>query len=138
MRVETRFGNVDLTATEGDDLDLSGGYLSFSFEHNFLSGFSTEGGFVLWATDGMSQWIFEDVGIDFLSADGMKYYVIASQKIGSMLAKLKFRQKFTQIPHTGLHNNEDIYYPELPGIRVHDFINQENSTLISLQLDYLF
>jgi len=138
LRIETRLGNVDLTATDGDDLDLTGGYLAFSFEHNFLPSFSVEGGCALWSTDGMSQWIFEDVGIDFLAGRGMKYYVVASQKIGSLLAKLKFRQKFTDTAHTGLYNNDEIYYPDLPGATVYDFTDRENSTMINLQLDYLF
>lgn len=138
LRVETRFGNVDLTAADGDDLILNGGFLAFSYEHNFLKGFSVEGGVALWSTDGMSQWIFEDVGIDFLAGYGMKYYVVSSQKIGNLLFKLKYRQKFTHLPHTGLYNNPDIYYPNFPGVSVQDFTNTENSTRINLQLDYLF
>jgi hypothetical protein len=138
IRVEARFGTVDLTAFEAEDLTLDGGFLSVSFTHNFSNAFSLEGGIAVWKTDGMSQWIFEDVGIDFLNAEGMKYYVVASQKIGTMLVKTKFSQKFTQIPHTGLVNNPDVYYPDLPGLRVLDYTDNENSTKISLQIDYLF
>lgn len=68
----------------------------------------------------------------------MKYYVVVSQNIGNVLLRPKFRQKFTQLPHTGLYNNPDIYYPELPGRSVTYFINHEKSTKINLQLDYLF
>jgi len=138
IRIEARFGMVDLTASEGDDLTLDGGFLSVSFTHNLSNAFSLEGGLAVWKTDGMSQWIFEDVGIDFLNAEGMKFYIVASQKIGSMLVKTKFSQKFTQIPHTGLANNPDVYYPDLPGLRVADYTDRENSTKISLQIDYLF
>jgi len=138
LGVDVRFGNADLSATEGDDLTLNGGFLNISYRHNFRTGISVERGFVLWSTDGMSQWIFEDVGIDFLSGYGIKYYVVTSQNIGNVLLRLKFRQKFTKLLHTGLYNNPDIYYPELSGRPVADFINHENSTKINLQLDYLF
>lgn len=138
IRVEARFGTVDLTASEGEDLVLDGGFLSASFTHNFSSILSLEGGIAIWKTDGMSQWIFEDVGIDFLYADGIKFYAVASQKIGSMLVKAKFTRKHTRIPHTGLYNNPDVYYPDLPGLMVPDYTDNENTTKIDLQLDYLF
>uniref|UniRef100_A0A7C4XEB1 Helix-hairpin-helix domain-containing protein n=1 Tax=candidate division WOR-3 bacterium TaxID=2052148 RepID=A0A7C4XEB1_UNCW3 len=138
LRIELRRGNVILTASDFEDMDLDGGFLSFSFEHNFITGFSVEGGVALWATDGMSQWIFEDVGIDFLAGNGFKYYIVTSQKVGNLMLHLKFRQKLTQIEHFNLFNNPDIYYPDLPGVRVEDFVNTENSIKINLQLDYLF
>jgi len=138
LRFEARWGDVALTSTDEGDLDLDGGFVALSYDHNFSNTFSIEGGIAMWSTDGMSQWIFEDVGIDFLSGYGMKYYIISSQKIGNLLFKLKFGQKFTRLPHTGLYNNPDIYYPDLPGVHVYDFINNENNTRINLQLDYLF
>jgi hypothetical protein len=138
ISAEYRKGNVYMTGSEIDDIELSGGFLSFSFEHNFLTGFTVEGGIAIWKTDGMSQWIFEDTGIDFLSSQGIKYYVVSSQKIGNLLMKMKFRKKQTVIEHNGLYNNPDIYYPDLPGKRVDDFVNYENTIRINLQLDYLF
>jgi len=138
IRIEARFGMVDLTASEGEDLILDGGFLSASFTHNFSSSLSLESGIAIWKTDGMSQWIFEDVGIDFLYADGIKLYAVASQKIGSMLVKTKFSHKYTRIPHTGLYNNTDVYYPDHPGIPVSDYTDKENTTKIDLQIDYLF
>ncbi len=138
LSVEYRNGNVYMSGSETDDIELSGGFLNFSFEHNFLTGFSVEGGSVLWKTDGMSQWIFEDTGIDFLSNHGIKYYIIASQKVGNLLTKFKIRKKQTIIEHNGLYNNPDLYYPDLPGVRVDDFINHENNIRINLQIDYLF
>ncbi len=136
--VEYRNGNVYMSGSETDDMELSGGFLNFSFEHNFLTGFSIEGGLAIWKTDGMSQWIFEDTGIDFLSDRGIKYYVVTSQRIGNLLMKLKFRKKQTMIEHNGLYNNPDIYYPDLPGARVYDFVNHENTIRLNLQLDYIF
>lgn len=138
LGVEYRNGNVFLTAEEAEDTELNGGFLSFSFEHNFLTGLSLEGGIAIWQTDGMSQWIFEDTGIDFLSNKGLKYYIVTSQKIGNLLMKLKFRKKETVFEHNGLYNNPEIYYPDLPGKRVNDFTNLENTTGINLQLDYIF
>ncbi|MGB3341866.1 MAG: helix-hairpin-helix domain-containing protein [bacterium] len=138
LRFEARWGNVALMSTDEGDLDLNGGFVALSYDRNFSNTFSIEGGIAMWSTDGMSQWIFEDIGIDFLSGYGMKYYIVSSQKIGNLLFKLKFGQKFTHLPHTGLYNNPDIYYPDLPGVRVYDFTNNENRTKINLQLDYLF
>jgi|UniRef100_A0A7V3RJ37 DNA uptake protein ComE-like DNA-binding protein len=135
---EYRTGNVFLTPTEGDNEELSGGFLNLSFERNFLTGFSVEGGLAIWKTDGMSQWIFEDTGIDFLSNKGIKFYIVTSQKIGNLLVRFKIRKKETVIEHNGLYNNPDIYYPDLPGVRVNDFINYENSISVNLQLYYLF
>ncbi|OGC43295.1 hypothetical protein A2Y85_00545 [candidate division WOR-3 bacterium RBG_13_43_14] len=138
LRMEARSGSVAFTATEGNDMNLTGGFLSTSIEHNFSNAFSVEAGIAAWSTDGMSQWIFEDVGIDFLSGTGMKYYVVASQKFGNLLMKMKFRQKFTDISHTNLFNNPDIYYPDLPGATVYDYINHENTTTVNMQMDYVF
>jgi len=138
LSVEYRNGNVFLTEQEAGDTELNGGFLSFSFEHNFLTGFSIEGGVVLWKTDGISQWIFEDTGIDYLSNKGIKYYIVTYQKIGNLLMKLKFLKKQTPIEHNGLYNNPDIYYPDLPGARANDFVNFENTIRINLQLDFLF
>jgi len=138
LRIEARFGQVGLTAKEGDDTRISGGFLACSYIRNFLKDLSVEGGIALWSTDGMSQWIFEDVGIDFLSGYGMKFYIVSTQRIGNLLLKLKFRQKFTTIPHTGLYNNEDIYYPDMPGVHVYDYMNNETNTRVNLQLDYIF
>lgn len=138
LGIEFRNGNVYMSGSETDDIELNGGFLNLSFEHNFLTGFSVEGGLVIWKTDGMSQWIFEDTGIDFLSARGLKYYIVTSQKVGNLLIKLKLRKKQTMVEHYGLYNNPDIYYPEMPGAKVDDFINYENTVHINLQLDYLF
>ncbi|MBN2620132.1 helix-hairpin-helix domain-containing protein [candidate division WOR-3 bacterium] len=138
LRVEARFGHVGLTAEEGSDMQISGGFLACSYARNFLKNLSVEGGIAVWTTDGMSQWIFEDIGIDFLSGYGMKFYIVSTQRIGSLLLKLKFRQKFTTIPHTGLYNNEDIYYPDMPGAHVYDYMNNETSTKVHLQMDYIF
>ncbi|MGQ9665413.1 MAG: ComEA family DNA-binding protein [bacterium] len=138
LGIEYRNGNVFFAAEEAEDTELNGGFLSFSFEHNFLTGFSLEGGIAIWQTDGMSQWIFEDTGIDFLSGKGIKYYIVTSQKVGNLLMKLKFRKKQTMFEHDGLYNNPEIYYPDQPGKRVNDFTNLENTTDINLQLDYIF
>lgn len=138
LSMEYRNGNVYMTVSENEDMELNGGFLNFSFEHNFLTGFSIEGGLAIWKTDGMSQWIFEDTGVDFLSGWGIKYYVVTSQRVRNLLMKLKFRKKQTMIEHNGLHNNPDIYYPELPWVRVDDFVNYEDNIRINFQIDYLF
>ncbi|MFO8033088.1 MAG: hypothetical protein R6U22_11140, partial [Desulfohalobiaceae bacterium] len=43
------------------------------------------GGSTLWATDGMSQWEFEDTDIDFLDGDGTKLYVTVKNTLSDNL-----------------------------------------------------
>lgn len=138
LRVEWRYGNVGLTAVEGEDRMLDGGFLAVSAEHNFPANLSVEGGIAVWTTDGMSQWLFEDVGIDFLDGRGVKYYIVANQRVGPLLLRVKMRQKQSDILHYGLYNNEDLHYPDAPGIPVTDYTNHENATRVEFQLDYRF
>ncbi|HTY08168.1 MAG TPA: helix-hairpin-helix domain-containing protein, partial [Candidatus Edwardsbacteria bacterium] len=80
FNVEFRYGEVHLTPSQtyGSNMLMSGGYLATNWEHNFSPTWDCKAGLASWRSDAMSQWIFEDTGIDFLGGDGMKYYVTLS------------------------------------------------------------
>ncbi|MEO0225552.1 MAG: helix-hairpin-helix domain-containing protein, partial [candidate division WOR-3 bacterium] len=141
LQAEIRDGKVRFQSTgAGSDLTINGGFLSFSLVHNFNPAFNIESGLAIWETEGMSQWIFEDVGIDFLNSRGMKYYIAVNERVSkNLFFKLKFRHKITDIPHMGIYEPEQkIYYPDLPGVKVNDFIDREDLIGVRLQLDFIF
>lgn len=139
---ELRAGNVRLTPSlrYGSNTTIWGGFLSSQWEHNFSDDFSTELGIAVWQTDGMSQWIFDDVGIDFLDGRGMKYYITASDRISDiLLLKLKFRQKLSEYAHTGLAGDGSGLHFAEPGTGVvRDFTALRNNFYVGLQLDFLW
>jgi len=139
--VKLRLGTVELTPNPlyGDDRLLSGGFLSMNWEHNFTESFSVLGGSTLWATDGMSQWEFEDTDIDFLDGDGTKLYVTVKNTLSNNL-QLRFRvlRKDTWYPRTGLYrpDPDDQYYYQGDGSStVTDFDDHVTSYGIRCQLD---
>jgi hypothetical protein len=138
--VKLRLGMVELTPNPlyGDDRLLSGGFLSANWEHNFTESFSVLGGSTLWATDGMSQWEFEDTDIDFLDGDGTKLYITIKNTLSDNL-QLRFRalRKDTWYPRTGLYrpDPDDQYYYQGDGGAVTDFGDHVTSYGIRCQLD---
>jgi DNA uptake protein ComE-like DNA-binding protein len=142
LTAELRTGRVLLTPSMAYNSNTSiwGGFLSATWEHNFTDDFSTELGVAAWKTDGMSQWIFDDVGIDFLDGNGMKYYITASDRLSDyILIKLKFRQKLSEYAHTGLTGPDSgLHFGESGAEAIHDFTALRNSYYVGLQLDLLF
>lgn len=110
-----RYGRVHMTQSprySRDDI-IDGGYLAAFFEHNFSRRFGIKGGIAYWKTDGMSQWIFEDVGLDFLYGDGRKIYVTLLDRLSDNLyLRFKFRVKTEMHPHWGLENEDVELYDE--------------------------
>ena len=137
---ELRHGMVLLTPTlkYGDNNDMAGDFVSAQWEHNFSDDFSSELGVAAWMTRGMSQWIFEDNGIDFLDGQGFKWYLSFTDRVSdNLLVYLKFRQKVSDFPHTGLGNAEGIHFPN-SSEPVRDFVSRDNSLNIALQVDLLW
>jgi hypothetical protein len=142
FEVSLRSGLVELTPNPlyDDDRLMSGGFVSARWEHRFTDDFSVLGGTTLWTTDGMSQWEFEDTGIDFLDGRGTKFYVTLKQTVSDAL-QLRFRllRKETFFPRTGLYrpDPEDQYYYEGdPDSPVADFGDAATSYRITCQLDF--
>jgi DNA uptake protein ComE-like DNA-binding protein len=139
FNLEARYGRVNLTPTEKyvGDLLMSGSYLAGAWEHNFSPRVSVLGGVAVWESNGMSQWIFEDVGIDFLDRDGIKYYITVSDQVSPNLwIRFKFLNKTTLATHTGLRTLESAYhYSDGSEGSVHDFTDRKGQYGFQLQAD---
>jgi hypothetical protein len=117
---------------------MAGDFVSVQWEHNFSDDFNAELGVATWLTRGMSQWIFEDNGIDFLDGQGFKWYLALSDRVSdNLLVYFKFRHKVSDFPHTGLGNNEGIHFPGSTE-PVRDFVTRDNSFNVALQVDLLW
>ncbi|MEO0242450.1 MAG: helix-hairpin-helix domain-containing protein [candidate division WOR-3 bacterium] len=134
------YRNTVMRLTErGIDFRTSiyGQFLSFYIDIDMAQNISLKAGAVVWATNGYSLWHFEDVGIDFLYGDGTKWFISFVHQISSKVGiRLKFREKLTQYPHTGIEgrgivNSEGqiIYLP---------FIDERRVFTLQLSLDYAF
>ena len=86
----------------------------------------------------MSQWIFEDAGIDFLEGDGMKYYISVSDRLSDNLqARIRIRGKDTRYNYSGIYGPDfEYYYSTLPSTAVEDFTDRRDLWKIDLQLDF--
>ena len=139
--MELRFGNVELTPNPlyGDDRNMSGGFLAMRWEHEFSPELSVLGGSTFWTTDGMSQWEFEDTGIDFLDGDGTKFYVTMKNTLSDNLQlRFKFVRKDTFFPHNGFYRpdpDDQYHYQGNPDETVTDFGDHVTDYGIRCQLD---
>ncbi len=140
--IQFRFGMVGLTPNPyyGDDRLMTGGYVAARWEHNFSDALSVLGGTTLWTTNGMSQWEFEDTGIDFLDGRGTKFYVTVKNALSDYL-QLRFRilRKDTFFPRTGLYRpdpDDQFYYQGDPDSPVRDFGDHLTEYGIRCQLDF--
>lgn len=139
INAEARYGEVRLTPSElyGGDVLMSGSYIAANFEHNFSPAWDLKLGISGWRTDGMSQWIFEESGIDFLYGDGLKYYVSVSDRVSdNMQIRAGVRGKDTRYFYNGIYGAESKYYYDgLPGVPVRDFLDSRDLWRVELQLD---
>jgi hypothetical protein len=141
FNIELRYGNVELTPNPlyGDDRLMEGGYLSMRYEHRFSPEFSVQGGTTLWTTNGMSQWEFEDTGIDFLDGQGTKFYITFKNRLSDSLQfRLKLVRKDTFFPHNGFYRpdpDDQYHYQGAPGETVRDFGDHVTDYGIRCQLD---
>ena len=141
LTTEIRAGRVELTPSlaYNSNTTIWGGFASAAWEHEFSDDFSTELGIAAWQTNGESQWIFDDVGIDFLDGRGMKYYVTASDRLGDfILLKLKFRQKLSEYVHSGIEGEGSGLHFLEPGGTIPDFTALNNSYYVGVQLDFIW
>ena len=138
INFEARYGKVDLTTNQGlaDDYVIDGTYVNASFEHRITDYFSVLGGFATWKTNGMSQWIFEDTGIDFLYGDGQKYYITMIDRISENVSmRAKASMNYQDIPFFGIYNpNSTFRYANGDFIYIRDFAEYSQLFNLSVQL----
>ncbi|MBM3315740.1 hypothetical protein FJY71_07895 [candidate division WOR-3 bacterium] len=140
LTAELRYGKVLLTPTAkyGDEVNMSGDFVSVQWEHNFSDDLNAELGVAAWTTRGMSQWTFEDIGIDFLEGQGLRWYAAVSDRVSdNLLVYVKCRHKVSEYPHTGLGGVEGIHYPG-SAEPVRDFVARDERFDVALQVDLLW
>ena len=141
LSCEFRRGVVGLTPTMeyGSEKVLWGDFLGVSWEHNFSDAIGLESGIAVWKCDGLSQWIFEDIGIDFLDGRGMKYYFVMTQRPAKfLLLRFKFKGKYTEIPHSGILQAQGLHFANGAPITTRDFVTHNDIFNVGLQLDILW
>ena len=135
--VETRFASVDLRERRNYPKDeINGGFVAFNFRKNISRKSELNAGYIVWRTNGLSQWAFEDTGIDFLYGNGSKFYLsLLLRPTTNLGMKLKVRFKNSIFPHDGLFG-QGIYDPS--GKPVLQFVETELFHSIYFSLDYSF
>jgi hypothetical protein len=139
LSLEARYGRVGLTPNEqyNGNLLMEGNYLDAAWEHNFSDFFSVVGGVAIWDATSMSQWIFEDAGIDFLYGEGKKYYITFKDRLSENVSlRFKIRRKSSSYPHTGIYGsgNEYHYGDDVP-VLIRDFTDIDDQMSYNLQID---
>ncbi len=137
---EVRLGKVLLTPTlrYTDQSSISGNFVSVQWEHNFSNTLQGELGVAAWMTRGMSQWAFEDNGIDFLDGQGLRWYAAVTDRISdNLLVYFKVRHKLSEFPHTGLGGRDGLHYRGSPE-PVRDFVSREEGLTLAAQIDLLW
>ncbi|MDQ7799112.1 MAG: helix-hairpin-helix domain-containing protein [Candidatus Edwardsbacteria bacterium] len=140
FNVELRYGEVRLTPSTlyGSNTLMSGVYVASNWQHNFSPNWDLRAGIASWRTDAMSQWIFEDAGIDFLDGDGTKYFISVSDRLSDNLqARLRLRGKDSRYNFNNIYGPDYVYYyTESPAEVVQDFTDRRDLWKVDLQLDF--
>lgn len=135
-----RIGFVEFPSTEKykENVSIDGGYMSIGYEHNITKNLSIYGGYAIWTTNGMSQWIFEDTGIDFLYGDGDKFFVSINDRISeNLFLRFKIRKKTEVNYFTGLEiSGGDYHYEEDVPTYIKSF--KESKTNYTLQMQIVW
>jgi hypothetical protein len=141
LSCELRRGVVGLTPSMAynNEKTIWGDFLGISYEHNFSDAIGLETGIAAWKCDGLSQWIFEDIGIDFLDGNGFKYYFVMTQRPTKFfLLRLKFKGKHTEIPHSGILQSEGLHFANGNPVTMRDFVVHNDLFNVGFQIDFLW
>jgi hypothetical protein len=78
---------------QGNSL-IHGDYICVDYTHNFNQNMKIQGSVIFWDGHGISHWDWEDMEIDFMGQQGMKYWFTFYDRISSNLyLTLKYRVK---------------------------------------------
>ena len=139
INFESRYGMVGLTPSisYAENLFIDGSFLNGSYEKNVNDYFSVLGGFAVWQTNGMSQWIFEDNSIDFLYGDGNKLYLTFIDRLSELVSvRIKLSLKNQEINHSGIEALADeLKYADTDFTRIGSFVDHSNLLGINVQMD---
>jgi hypothetical protein len=140
INLQLFYGEVRLTPSEmyGSDVLMSGFHLSSYFEHHLSPNWNLRAECSTWRADGgASIWYFEDVGIDFLYGEGMRYAVTITDRLSDAFqVKMRVRGKDTRYHYNGIYGpSSEYYYAGLPGVPVRDFLDSRDLWRVELQLD---
>ena len=73
---------------------IHGDYICVDYTHNFNQNMKIQGSFIFWDGHGISHWDWEDMEIDFMGMQGMKYWLTFYDRIaGNLYLTLKYRIK---------------------------------------------
>lgn len=138
LSAEYKFGEVELTPkTNYIERGISGSAFQFRVSHTFSETFSISSGVSFWHTNGMSQWNFDDTGIDFLYGEGNKFFVSFIERLAPNLGiRLKIKSKREDYPHTGLFGQEITSQSGYPIYT--SFVSTRRVNSIQFILDYSF
>jgi len=111
-------------------------YICVDYTHHFNDRLKTQGAFMLWDSNGLSHWDWEDTEIDFFGEEGFKFWFTISDRVSDNLyltLKYKYKKYNTRAYEYRAWWNEA---PE-EGEWVYNKVKKEVNT-IKLQLDYKF
>jgi hypothetical protein len=113
-----------------------GDYIAANYTHNFTDYFQIEGSFLFWNGHGISHWDWEDMEIDFMGSEGMKYWFTIYDRISNHLA-VSFKYK---IKH---YKDEELYlrkYNDPEAVEGQNYVSQtkHKESSIRLQIDWNF
>ena len=137
MGITLRYSRVFLTPREDYSNEINGGYLAIDIRRPIGRSIDLTLGATVWRNNSMSQWGFEDTGIDFMYGDGNKVYLSVVERLTRNLGmKLKVKIKNTYYPHGGLLGQK-IYNP-VTGSELLGFEEERNAFSFNFSLDYRF
>lgn len=111
-----------------------GDYIAANYTHNFTDYFRIEGSFLFWNGHGISHWDWEDMEIDFMGSEGMKYWFTIYDRISNHLA-ISFKYK---VKH---YRDEELYLRKYnEPIEGQNYVPQtkHKESSIRLQIDWNF
>jgi len=111
-----------------------GDFIAVNYTHNFTDYFRVEGSFLFWNGHGVSHWDWEDMEIDFMGSQGMKFWVTIYDRISNNLA-ISFKYKIK-------HYQDEELYPRQYNepVQGQNYVSQvkHKESSIRLQLDWTF
>ena len=113
-----------------------GDYIAVNYTHNFTDDFKVEGSFLFWNGHGISHWDWEDMEIDFMGSEGMKYWFTIYDRISNHLA-ISFKYKVKHF------KDEELYlrkYNDPDEVEGQNYVPQtkHNESYVRLQIDWNF